>query len=849
MIPQKLTLSNFMCYRQATLDFAGIHVACLAGENGAGKSSLLDAITWALWGHSRLGARGDDDLIRLGQDGMEVEFTFKLADDVYRVLRRREAGKRSRTLLDFQVEDDGRWRTLVGGGVRATQTSIENALRLDHATFVNSAFLRQGHADEFTVKTAAERKRVLGDILGLDRWADYEERAKQRLKAIETEVGAIKLRLEEIDAELDRRSEYQAQLASAQAAVDELSEALEEAQRAYQQIEAARTELRHLDTQIDDQDDRIEQAEEELAGLSEERSDREQRLATYEQLLAEREEIKAGYQAYQEAVDRERRLGERLRQSVELDERRRALVSQISETRHQLEAKREMLEQRIDELVSRRPGEELLEEREDVQAKLEHLRRLSESREAAKDDLGRISERQAELSARNDGLRREMEALRERIELLREADAQCPLCEQPLTREHRLELLDRIEREGRAKGDAYRANQATIEDLTEQASALEGQIGQSDHELQELSPLQRQAAAIDQRVEQGRQAAEALKEVRGELRDLETRLDEEDYALKSRAELEKVLEEAEQLGYDSEAHEEARKAVSEGQVYAERKAQLETVEERMEEERAGLERLAEAERRWQGELAAARERRAALAEEREALRERLKGARAVEEELQEMRAKEAQARQKLGAAQQRLAACEALEQQRADKVERKEALATEEAIYDDLRTAFGVRGVPAMIIEAAVPEIEAEANHLLSRMTDGRMNVRFDTQRETKAGDVREALEIQISDELGTRPYENYSGGEQFRVNFAIRIALSKLLARRAGAQLQTLVIDEGFGTQDAQGRQRLVEAINAVQEDFALVLVITHIRALKDAFPVRIEVTKTSDGSSIDIV
>lgn len=129
------------------------------------------------------------------------------------------------------------------------------------------------------------------------------------------------------------------------------------------------------------------------------------------------------------------------------------------------------------------------------------------------------------------------------------------------------------------------------------------------------------------------------------------------------------------------------------------------------------------------------------------------------------------------------------------------------------------------------------------------MNVRFDTQRETKAGDVREALEIQISDELGTRPYENYSGGEQFRVNFAIRIALSKLLARRAGAQLQTLVIDEGFGTQDAQGRQRLVEAINAVQEDFALVLVITHIRALKDAFPVRIEVTKTSDGSSIDIV
>ena len=838
-----------MCYRQAALDFAGIHVACLAGENGAGKSALLDAVTWALWGHSRLGARGDDDLIRLGQDSMGVEFTFKLGGDLYRVLRRRETSKRSRTLLDFQVRDDGRWRTLVEGGVRATQRRIEDVLRLDHDTFVNSAFLRQGHADEFTVKTAAERKRVLGEILGLDRWATYEDRVKQRLRAIATEREAIRLRLEEIDAELDRRSEYQAQLASAEAAVDELSEALEEAQKAYQRVEAARTELRHLDVQIVDQDARIEHAAQELASLTEERSTRQGRLQGYEQLLAQREEIEAGYRAYQEAVDRERRLGERLRQSVELDERRRALVSEISEARHRLEARCEVLSQRIDELEGRLPSEDLLEEREDVQAQLEHLRRLSEGREAARDDLARIAERQAELRARNEALRREMEALRERIELLGQADAQCPLCEQPLTKEHRLELLDQIESQGRTKGDTYRANQATIEELTEQASALERQIAQSDRELREMSPLQRQAAALNERIEQGRRATEELEETHVALTALQERLADQDYALDSRAQLKRVLAEAEALGYDSEAHVEAREAVSEGQVFAERKAQLETLQERTEEERAALQRLAEAEQRWEAELATVRERRAELMQAGEVLREKLKDAQLVEEELQQMRAREAEARQKLGAAQQRLAACEALEQQRAEKVERKENLAHEEAIYDDLRTAFGVRGVPAMIIEAAVPEIEAEANHLLSRMTDGRMHVRFDTQRQTKAGEVREALEIKISDELGTRPYENYSGGEQFRVNFAIRIALSKLLARRAGAQLQTLVIDEGFGTQDAQGRQRLVEAINAIQGDFARVLVITHIDALKDAFPVRIEVTKTADGSSVDVM
>jgi exonuclease SbcC len=74
------------------------------------------------------------------------------------------------------------------------------------------------------------------------------------------------------------------------------------------------------------------------------------------------------------------------------------------------------------------------------------------------------------------------------------------------------------------------------------------------------------------------------------------------------------------------------------------------------------------------------------------------------------------------------------------------------------------------------------------------------------------------------------------------------LLARRAGAQLQLLVIDEGFGTQDAEGRERLVEAINSIQDDFARILAITHIEELKDAFPVRIEVVKTGDGSQISL-
>ena len=132
------------------------------------------------------------------------------------------------------------------------------------------------------------------------------------------------------------------------------------------------------------------------------------------------------------------------------------------------------------------------------------------------------------------------------------------------------------------------------------------------------------------------------------------------------------------------------------------------------------------------------------------------------------------------------------------------------------------------------------------------MSIRFATQAEykdKKRDELKETLDILISDSAGTRDYEMYSGGEAFRVNFAIRLALSEALAGRKGARLQTLVIDEGFGSQDAMGRQRLVEAINLVRGDFAKILVITHLDELKDAFPTRIEVEKTGNGSTVRVV
>jgi exonuclease SbcC len=223
----------------------------------------------------------------------------------------------------------------------------------------------------------------------------------------------------------------------------------------------------------------------------------------------------------------------------------------------------------------------------------------------------------------------------------------------------------------------------------------------------------------------------------------------------------------------------------------------------------------------------------------------------AERELFNLQEQENRLNQEVGAARQKVNVLDDLRSRKKRFDNEREELASQIGNFKMLERAFGKDGVPALLIEQALPEIESKANEILDRLSNGAMSVRFITQRgykDNKRDDLKETLDIQISDGAGLRDYEMFSGGEVFRVNFAVRLALSEILARRTGARLQTLVIDEGFGSQDNQGRQRLIEAINSVQGDFAKILVITHLEELKEAFPNRIVVEKTARGSMLQV-
>jgi exonuclease SbcC len=326
---------------------------------------------------------------------------------------------------------------------------------------------------------------------------------------------------------------------------------------------------------------------------------------------------------------------------------------------------------------------------------------------------------------------------------------------------------------------------------------------------------------------------------------LEDRLAQHAYAEAEAAELCQIDAQIEALGYDPVTHRRIRSELTPLLQYEQLARELENARQEVTLREASLGQARDSLASWQARLKADADLVTRLCQEVRdlpALRER---AAAAERAVAQLRREHTEATRELGEVGQRLGHLIHVEQRRVEHLRELDEVLREKGLYTDLTTAFGRNGVQAMLVETAIPEIQDETNRLLAQMTAGRMHIELRTQRERASGEGQiETLDVVIHDQLGSRPYEMYSGGEAFRVNFALRIALSRLLAQRAGARLETLVIDEGFGSQDQEGRERLVEAIKSVEDEFAMILVITHLDDLKERFPVRIDVQKGAEGS-----
>lgn len=849
----KIKLQGFLSYRNATLDLAGVNIACISGMNGAGKSSILDAITWGLFGQAR---RKDDSIINQACDMTSVTLEFEYEGVLYQIQRSKK--KDRPVTLEVRFQSAGKWKPITEATIRETEGKIQSILKLDYETFVNASFFLQGRADQFAQQKPGDRKRILLNILGLDSWEGYRDITVSRRRKLENDTASLTGRKQEILAELEEEPIRVRRLSEVQQTAEALTLSRTAQERLYEQLKASwdtieqtRSRAAALVNEVNALRNRAEQS----GGVL---GEREKEASRFQSVLERGAEIEVNYGSLLATREKIASMDASSGEFHRLQVARSTAIGELNNAKTLLEQDVIRLESReatIRSLVEKNNGLQQLRS-----GKLEILSPISAEVETIaklEEEIERLRTANADARAENPRLKSEMESLRDRIESVKslghEDTCDCPFCSQPMTADARQKLVEDLTAQGKALADKYRANEKLVANTGAMLAKLQGDLSGLRGKENTARSLSREIAVIDAQIEGNAATIEEWNRTGAvDLVDKRQALKSGAFGEAARAQITKIDEELRGTGYDLAAHELLRNEEMRLRQSEEDKRSFDTASAAL----APL--LREIEVLRQQMIADETE-----ANEKSATYDRLVGQMAefndkatnleeTKRQLEQAKAKESQARQDVGAAQQRVDVLQTLKEKLTEVDEQKDDIARQMSQLGVLEKAFSKDGIPALLIEQALPEIETEANRILSELTGGSMSVSFSTQKEfkdKKRDDLKETLDIVIDTNGDTREYETLSGGEAFRVNFAIRLALSGFLARRAGAKLQMLVIDEGFGSQDESGRQRLIEAINAVADKFEKILVVTHIESLKDAFPTRIEVSKTENGSTISIV
>ncbi len=1004
MIPLQLTLKNFLSYREASLDFRGLHTACICGANGAGKSSLLEAITWAIWGESR--AAVEDDMINSGAEEARVDFIFQINQETYRVIRTRQRGGSS--VLEFQVETSKGFRSLTERGVRATQQLISRYLKLDYDTFVNSAYLRQGRADEFMLRRPSERKQILADLLKLDRYETLALQAKDLSKQFKAQTEQLEQNLQSIQTQLQQREAIVLQQANLETQIQQLQQAQNNDSQKLHQLTALQHHRQTWQQQLTWKRQQCQNLGQDCANLQKEQAATGRQQQQLEVLLAQEDQIAAGYaqytnlqrneelfaakfQAYQDAQQQRQLLEQQLAQQTneinlqirqtqaqletlgqqkqeihetlsrsaevaagleqlqrsrirlrQLDElqlrvapllqRRVSLQTEVDRAHARISAKLEQVRSTGSQLVAESSRQPQLHQAvvqvdvqiEQLEKKRVYQKRVEEKGMERRNFRERIQEHQRTYQ-------KQLDELAHKLEMLKTPDASCPLCDRPLDQHHWNRVVQKTqtqqqetehqfwvvreqltvcERELQVLRQEYSQlsqELAPYESLRERRGQLAAQLaanGELQHRLQQLAQEKQQLENLLRSGAYAEQLQEELRELNIDLQQLN--YDEKNHAL-ARGEVERwrwaeikqaqikdaqrrhTLLDAQQsellakitalqaslqqlqtnalkkrieaidsyiaeLGYDRSQHNALMASLRQAQSWQLRYQELNQAKQQYPVLCSSASSIAQSLQLRLANQQAVESEMNAILEQLEQMTDPSSDIQALELLLQRNRKELDEHLATLGRLQQQSSQLEKLQTQSELQQQQLQNARLQYKVYNELADAFGKNGIQTMMIENVLPQLEAQTNHLLSRITGNQLHVQFVTQKpgrrsSKKSTKMIDTLDILIADARGTRPYETYSGGEAFRINFAIRLALARLLSSRAGTALQMLIVDEGFGTQDREGCERLIAAINAIASDFACILAVTHMPQFKEAFQTRIEIHKTPNGSQINLL
>jgi exonuclease SbcC len=204
MIPRRVRLSGFLCYKdEQEIAFDGSSLWMLSGLNGSGKSTIFDAVTYALFGHHRGGSQNAGELINKDSKSLGVEFEF-LADgqtyQIRRTLRRDPKGSPKGTQQVSRLDpSSGKWAAIPDTNLSdGFKSWIREKIGLSYETFTSSVLLLQGRAERLLDAGPKDRAAVLAGIVDLERYQNLHEKAdshrkeiKGRLEAVEGQITGV----------------------------------------------------------------------------------------------------------------------------------------------------------------------------------------------------------------------------------------------------------------------------------------------------------------------------------------------------------------------------------------------------------------------------------------------------------------------------------------------------------------------------------------------------------------------------------------------------------------------------------------------------------------------------------
>lgn len=903
MIPVRLQLKNFLSYGPTlqTIEFANYPLICLSGKNGHGKSALLDAITWALWGQARKTSatvKADQGLVHLGQTQMMVIFDFEFNNQLYRVKREYAVtyGKPLAT-LEFGLLDQEKNSIipLTGKTIRDTQAVIENTLHLSFEAFSNSAFLRQGSANEFSKKSPKERKEILASILGLDQYDAIKKLALEKIRGLASEYQAIERLNQSIMQELERTPVIQAEIAQATQMLATIAQQETSFAKRSQELEKQQATLITYQKEFHTLQITHEQhAQQEEKLLTQLRSTRAQwrtinktywSLPPVDVIEQERKQVSEILFMYQDQQQKQLQLKEELLKT-------KAALQQIEQMVQQEQAvtlQKQMLiieRLKLESSANQQALQEL--EKQQITAHAELLKfttqitdltkREQQATLKAKDfapieaQFAKRKEYYQRFVAEGNLIKQELEGLAQKHALADDsANPSCPLCEQNLSASRKRFLKDQftkqesfythrlnrlrtlvtrlkailLEQHETIKAHQQEQNElnvirVTIEQLTKQKSSLEATIKELQENHTKQIALQtdlkaaleletKNLAILNRAIAQGLTQHPLHLTQRTIYQQLEQALNALAYDEKKHAEYRKKLQDIEQtlMKYDG-----IKKEIT---LQDQRYEIVKTICVTLKELRRTMKDLTQKFTVY-----------ASLPQQEATL---LNTKNALAQEMRTLQQEKEIWLHKKGSLENQATMLKQKETQHAAHAKTMKELKDNALDYQAIAMATSKDGIQALLIEEAIPEIEQEANHLLSKLTDNQAQLFIESLRDLKKGGTKETLDIKISDAAGVRPYELFSGGEAFRIDFALRIAISKLLARRANTSLQTLIIDEGFGSQDEEGLTHIMDALHKIQDDFAKIIIVSHLPSMKDQFPIHFMVEKSSNGSAVRIM